>query len=156
MNPEKLTAPPLPPIAPSTAHHPEGVTLDIREPAKWQMKLRVFLETLSIAEAEAWMADWRVNGVMCGRVIRDQVYQRVTTRCIICERPFKEGRPAGDGGYIDADREYIKIYICDQSEYSDMLKYIAKKEHEIAAAEERAEKAAQQAAKDARSKSLRA
>jgi hypothetical protein len=153
MNPEKLTAPTPPPIAP---HVPEPVGLDIHDPLKWQMKVRLHLESLSVSEAEKWMSELRLITTMAGRVVRDEIYRRVTTRCIICERPFKEGRPAGDGGYVDADREYIKIYICDQSEYSDMLKYIAKKEHEIAAAEERAEKAAQQAAKDARSKSLRA
>ena len=58
-------------------------------------------------------------------------------------------------GYFDADRNYIKIYACDQSEYSDLLKFVHQKEDAVARAEARANDAARKAAKDARSAVMR-
>jgi hypothetical protein len=151
MNPEKMQTPPAPPIAPPESERP---SLDVATPAKWQMKIRLYLETLSPSEADAWIGDLRLITAMAGRIVRDEVYKRVTARCFVCDRPFRDGRPACEAGYYDPDREFIKVYSCDQSEFPRLLEMVKKKEDEIAAAEERAEKAARQAAKDARSKVL--
>ena len=134
----------------------EPAGLDVAAPGKWQMKVRLHLETLNPTEADAWMSDLRLIVAMAGRVVRDEVYKRVTNRCFVCEKPFREGRPACEAGYYDADREFIKVYSCDQSEFPKLLEMVKGKEDAIAAAEERAEKAARQAAKDARSRVMRA
>ena len=134
----------------------ERVGLDVAAPREWQMKVRLHLETLSPADADSWMSDLRLIVAMAGRVVRDETYKRVTNRCFVCDKPFREGRPACEAGYYDADREFIKVYSCDQSEFPKLLEMVKAKEDAIAAADERAEKAARQAAKDARSRVIRA
>ena len=88
MNPETPTAPTPPPIA---SHVPEPVGLDIHDPLKWQMRVRLHIGSLSVAEAEEWMSKLRLIATMGGRMVRDEIYHRVTMRCIICEsrRPLE-------------------------------------------------------------------
>jgi hypothetical protein len=125
--------------------------LDIRDPEKWQMKVRMYLEAMEDPDdAERWMEGIRLIATMSGRVVRDQVYKRATTKCYVCKRAFKDGRPAGEAFYFDAERQTIKIYCCDQSEYGDLLKIAKRKGDDVQAAEERAEKAVRKAAVDAR------
>lgn len=130
-----------------TQSHPDhAFTLDIREPEKWQMKVRMFLEGIEDPEeAEKWMEGMRLVTQMSSRLIRDQVYKRVTSRCYVCKGPLREGKPAGEAGYHDADREYIKIYCHDQSEFGDLMKIAMHKEQDVRDAEERAAAAVRKA-----------
>lgn len=135
----------------TNGHLDHQFVLDIREPEKWQMKIRMFLEAIEDPEdADRWMEGLRIIATMSGRVVRDQVYKRATTKCYVCKRAFKDGRPAGEAFYFDAERQTIKIYCCDQSEYGDLLKIARQKGDAVQASEERAEKAARKAAQDAR------
>lgn len=141
----------IPPAAITANGHAN--LLDIADPEKWQMKIRLHLEALDAPAADEWMNKLRLIFQMSGRVVRDQIYRHVTARCYVCKKPFREGRPACEAGYYDADRTYIKIYGCDQSEFGDLLKAVREKEDAIARAEEKAEKAARQALIDSRSAS---
>ena len=125
--------------------------LDIRDPSKWQMKIRVHLESLTAEEAEQWMDGLRLIHEMAGTVCRLAVFRHVTARCFICNKPFTDGKPAGEAGYFDADRTYIKVYCCHNAEYPRLLEKCQQKEAAVAAWVERSEKAAQQAASDMRS-----
>lgn len=125
--------------------------LDIADPVKWQMKVRLFLERSEPEEAERWMEGYRLVFQMAGAVVRELVYGNVTRRCYICNKPFVDGKPAGEAGYFDADRQYIKVYCCHNAEYPRLLEKVQQKEGQITLAVERAEKAARQAMIDARS-----
>jgi len=129
--------------------------LDIADPVKWQMKIRLFLEASDAETAEHWMEGIRLIMQMAGAVVRDSVYRRVTNRCYICDKPFTDGKPAGEAGYFDADRQYIKVYCCHNAEYSQLLMKCQEKEQAVAAWVEKAEKAARQAMIDARSAARR-
>lgn len=141
---------PEPVVATANGH---GNLLDIGDPLKWQMKIRMHLETLTSDAAEAWLDGFRLDYQMAGVVVRDQVYRRTTARCYICNKPFTEGRPAGEAFYFDADRVCIKVYCCHQAEYAELLKKCQEKESQVAVALEKAEKAGRQAMMDARSAS---
>lgn len=154
MNIEKHPGEPMPPIVTSTPSAPppsEPHGLDITDPAKWQMKVRVYLESLTEDDTTSWVDNIRMITTMAASISRDKVSRHATRFCAICDHPFKDGRPAGEAGYFDADRNYIKLYICDQSEYSDLMKFCHQKEEQVARVEERATAAARKAAKDARS-----
>lgn len=148
MTPEKHTAPIVEP-------EKETPGLDLSDPMKWQMKIRLHIEELSAADADAWLEGFRLNMTVAGRIVRDLANIRAGKRCAICEKPFKNGRPEAEASFLDADRERVKLYACDQSEYSDLLKLVHQKEEAIEMMEVRAERAARQAAKDARSASYR-
>jgi len=124
--------------------------LDIGDPVKWQMKVRLHLESLAAPDADQWVEGIRLISTLAGRIARDQMHRFTTSRCFVCGKPFTDGRPAGESGYYDADRQYIKIYCHDQSEYNELLKAVMEKEDAIRLAAEKAEKAARQAATDAR------
>ncbi len=130
--------------------------LDIRDPIKWQMKVRLFLETCETDAIEQWVEGIRLIAQMAGVLGRDSVYRRVTRRCYICDKPFPEGRPAGEAGYYDGDRNYIKVYCCHNAEYSKLLEKCQAKEAAVTAWMEKAEKAAQQALTDAHSAARKA
>ncbi len=140
--------PPAPEIVTANGH---ATLLDIRDPLKWQMKIRLFLESCDADAAETWMDGIRLVYQMSGTVVRDAVYRHVTNRCFICGKPFPEGRPAGEAGYYDADRNYIKVYCCHNAEYSSLLLKCQEKERAVAAWVEKSERAAAQAMSDARS-----
>jgi hypothetical protein len=125
--------------------------LDLTDPAKWQMKIRLYIESLDGPQAEEWLDAFRVDYQVAGVCVRDSVYRRVTTRCYVCEKPFPDGKPAGEAGYYDADRIYIKVYCCHNAEYSELLMRCQRKEAAVAAWNEKADKAARQAQIDARS-----
>ena len=110
-----------------------------------------------VAAQNAQTAGNMFGGVMqmAGAVVRDSVYRRVTNRCYICDKPFTDGKPAGEAGYFDADRQYIKVYCCHNAEYSQLLMKCQEKEQAVAAWVEKAEKAARQAMIDARSAARR-
>ena len=129
--------------------------LDIHDPLKWQMKVRMHLTDLEPEAAEHWMEGIRLVCEMAGNLVRSCVYQRVTNRCYVCNRPFTDGKPAGEAGYYDADRVFIKVYCCENAHYNDMLKLCMEKERAIAAWVEKSEKAARQAETDARSAARR-
>lgn len=131
-------------------HLEHSQILDIRDPLKWQLKIRLYLESLDSEEGERWMQGARLITTMAGRVVRDAMNRRLTTRCSICKGPLKDGKPAGNASYLDADRERINVYCCDQSEFGDLMKLVMRKENEIRNDEEKAEKAARQALVDAR------
>ena len=128
-----------------------GHLLDIADPLKCQMKIRMHLETLDASAAETWLDGFRLDYQMAGVVVRDQVYRRTTARCYICNKAFTDGRPAGEAFYYDADRVCIKVYCCHQAEYAELLKKCQEKEAAVAVALEKAEKAGRQAMIDARS-----
>lgn len=139
------------PAAAPVVANGHGNLLDIADPMKWQMKIRLHLEKLDMGETDDWMNALRVIYQMAGTVARDVVYRRATGRCFICGKPFPEGRPAGEAGYYDADRQYIKVYCCHNAEYSNLLLKCQEKEQAVAAWQEKADKAARQAMIDARS-----
>ena len=126
--------------------------LDIHDPLKWQMKVRLFLEASEPEAAETWLDGLRLISQMAGVLVRDAIYRTVTARCFICNKPF--GRLptaiAGEAGYYDAERQYIKVYCCHNAEYSKLLEKCQEKERAVAAWTERADKAAKQAESDAR------
>ena len=124
--------------------------LDIVEPAKWQMKVRVYLESLDASAADEWVEGFRMITTMAARIARDKVHMQVTGRCYVCSKPFKMGRPEGEAGYYDRDGQYIKVYCCHQAEYPELLKMIMGKEQAVKAAEERTAKAVRQALIDVR------
>lgn len=125
--------------------------LDIRDPSKWQMKIRMHLQTLDAEEAERWMESFRLIHEVAGTVVKLGIFKHVTNRCFICNKPFTDGKPAGEAGYYDADRAYIKVYCCHNAEYPRLLEKCQQKEAAVAAWVEKSEKAAQQAASDMRS-----
>ena len=137
-------------VAPTANGHPH--LLDIADPAKWQMKVRVFFQTLDAPGADKWLEGLDLIRTMAMRLERDQIYKRVTTRCFVCDIPLKDGRPAGTQGYYAKDGTYIQVHCHDQREYPELLKMIMVKEQTIAAAEERTAKAVRQALMDVRSK----
>ena len=143
-----LATPSSVPEAPEPLAHEH--TLDVRDPLKWQLKIRLYLESLNASDADQWLEGLRLIMVMSGGVVRDNLNRVVTQRCYICKGPFKEGKPAGNAGYHDADRVYVQIFCCNQAEFGDLLKEVMKKEGQIEAARQRGEKAAKQAAIDAR------
>jgi len=144
-------------IGPVTALAANGHAglLDIHDPLKWQMKVRMFLTDLEPEAAEHWMEGIRLVCEMAGNLVCSCVYQRVTNRFYVCNRPFTDGKPAGEAGYYDADRVFIKVYCCENAHYNDMLKLCMEKERAIAAWVEKSEKAARQAESDARSAARR-
>lgn len=136
------------PDIPETLAHEH--TLDIRDPMKWQLKIRLHLEKLEPQDAEIWLDGMRLILTVAGGVVRDQVHRRTNTRCYICNKVFKDGKPAAEAGYYDAERNYVKIYACNQAEFNELMKACKEKEDAIALAEDKAKKAARQAAIDAR------
>ncbi len=129
--------------------HPN--VLDIADPLKWQMKVRMHLMQLEAPDAEKWMDGIRLVSQMAGNIVRTSVYTRVTNRCFVCDKPFPDNKPAGEAGYMDADRQYIKVYCCNNAHYGKMLEMCMEKEAEIARWAEKTDKAVQQAMTDARS-----
>lgn len=125
--------------------------LDLSDPFKWQMKIRMHVQQMDYHDAEAWMEAFRVSFQVASVSVRDLVLRNATSRCFICGKPFPEGRPAGEAGYYDGDRNYIKVYCCHNAEYSSLLLKCQEKEQAVASWQQRADKAAQQAMIDARS-----
>ena len=94
---------PEPTLATANGH---ANLLDISEPSKWQMKIRMHLESLDAIRAEQWMDGYRLMGTVAGRMVRDQVYSRVTAYCFVCDKPLRDGgKPAGTAQYFDGDRQ---------------------------------------------------
>jgi hypothetical protein len=87
---------------------------------------------------------------VAGRIVKDRVNRHVTARCFVCTRPFTDGRPSGEAGYYDGDRNYIHVYCCHPNEYPQLLQKVKEKEDAIRAQEELIEKAARNALVDAR------
>lgn len=155
VDPGNVALAPTPPPAEIVTANGHANILDIADPVKWQMKVRMHLESCDAEAAEHWMEGIRLIVQMAGVVVRDQVYRRVTNRCYICDKVFVDGKPAGEAGYYDADRQYIKVYCCHNAEYSQLLMKCQEKEAAVAAWVEKAEKAARQAMIDSRSASRR-
>lgn len=129
-----------------------GVVLAVEEPEKWQMPVRLYVEKLTIAEAEVWMAKLRLIAEMAGRVIRDRVYNRNAEYCCVCNEMLRDGKPAGTVGYYDAVRNWIPMSYCNQGEMGQAMLLCKTKEDAIEREEIRAKEAARKALLDIRSK----
>lgn len=123
----------------------ETALLHIENPTKWQMKVRLHLESLTDDEADTWMEGFRLIYEMAGKLCRDQFYGRTDGRCYICKKRFAMGRHAGEAGWYDGDRVYRRILCCDQSEMSDLMKIAYSKEQAVRQAEDEATEAARKA-----------
>lgn len=134
----------------------QPIHVDLRKPGGWTAAVTAFLQALTPEQADAWHADLRVTTSVAGRIIRDQVYARMTGYCYVCRKPFKNGIPACEAGYYDAERNWIKVYGCDQSEYPELLRMTHAKEEKLAEQTALADKAASEAATAARRKVLQA
>ena len=134
---------PEPTLATANGH---ANLLDISEPSKWQMKIRMHLESLDAIRAEQWMDGYRLMGTVAGRMVRDQVYSRVTAYCFVCDKPLRDGgKPAGTAQYFDGDRQMVQVHCCVAAEYPQLLRKAQDKEDQYRATEAEAEKAARQA-----------
>jgi len=123
----------------------ESRELEIANPAAWQMPVRLYLESLSVPEVESWAEGFRLMYNVVMRITRDRVNRGVTQYCFVCERPFPDGRPAGEAQYLDADRQWIKVFCHHANEYPQLLQKALAKEQALRRGEEIAEEAARKA-----------
>ena len=136
---------PTTPVTESAVPH-----LAVNDPEKWQMSIRLWVEKLSIAEAEVWISKLRMIQEMASRVIRDRVYNRNAEYCCICNNLLRDGKPAGTVGYYDQTKVWIPLSYCHQGEMAQAFELVKRKEDEIERQENKAFEAGRKALIDAR------
>lgn len=135
---------------PATNGHQHA--LDIRDPSKWQMKIRLYIESLDHRSFDEWYEGLSLIHTVAGRLGRDLQQKGFSKRCEVCGKQLRPEVVGGSATYVLFDNTRVHIYCCSQHEYGKLLEIAGKRDQDRLAVEERANKAAQQAAKDARSK----
>lgn len=149
---EEAAKNPAPPVPVETVANGHATLLDIRDPAKWQMKVRMFIENMEHGQFDEWYEGLSLIHTVAGRLGRDLQQKGFSKRCEVCGKPLRPDMVGGSATYVLFDSTRVHIYCCQPHEYGKLLEIAGKRDQDRLAVEERANKAAQQASKDARSK----